>query len=178
VEYTADTTENGKSRELEYVEPEPSSGYSHQSLSLLPIARVRGADGKEEVVIGLETVDLPAVQEKTGSSRFITIPTARIPNSARTMDEMDRFGQEILAREHGHSIRQVCSLGGKYVVSPGVTPEVIYPLLVEVNIARSDSGSLVWVPLREFITRNPDVRSAQLLTSTYRALHMLGELKS
>lgn len=177
VEYTADNSVRN-SRELEYVEPEPSSGYSHQSLSLLPIARVRGANGKEEVVIGLETVDLPAVQEKTGTSRFITIPTARIPNSARTMDEVERFGQEILAREHGQSIRQVCPLGGKYVVSPGVTPEVIYPLLVEVNIAQSDSGTLVWVPLREFITLNLDVRSAQLLTSSYRALHMLGELKS
>lgn len=178
VEYTADNPEQVRSRELEYVEPQQSSGYSHQSLSLLPIARVRGADGKEEIVIGLETSDLPAVQEKTGSSRFVTIPTARIPNSAHTMDEAYRYGEEILAREHGLSIRQVCPLGGKYVVSPGVTPEVIYPLLVEVNIKKSNSSSLTWVPLREFITRNPDVRSAQLLTSSYRALHMLGELKT
>lgn len=178
VEYTADSPEQGRIRELEYVEPQPSSGYSHQSLSLLPIARVRGAGGKEEIVIGLETSDLPAVQEKTGSSRFVTIPTARIPNSAHTMDEAYRYGEEVLAREHGLSVRQVCPLGGKYVVSPGVTPELIYPLLVEVNIEESNSRSLTWVPLREFITRNPDVRSAQLLTSSYRALHMLGELKT
>jgi len=177
VEYAADSSARN-SRELEYVEPEISTGYSHQSLSLLPIARVRGADGKEEVVVGVEITDLPAVQEKTGSSRFVTIPTARIPNSARAMDDASRYGQEILARDHGLSVLKVCPLGGKYVVSPGVTPEVMYPLLIEVDIEDSDSSSLTWVPLREFITRNPDVRSAQLLTSSYRALHMLGELKT
>jgi hypothetical protein len=176
-EYTARGSGYDRGRQLEYVEPDPSTGLTHQSLSLLPVAKVQLADGSEQIVVGLEIKNLPAVQEKTGSSLFVTIPTARIPASARSVNEAQREGTEMLSRVFGLSSRATRTLGGKYAVSPGVTPETMYPLIVEVDLSKSRKDSLVWLPLRDVIPHIPKLQCAQAVTSLYRAAHLFGELR-
>lgn len=169
--------EHDRHRIFEYIEPDPTTGFSHQSLSLLPILRVKTDADREEILVGLEVRHLPAVFEKTGSSRLLTIPTVRLPTAVRSLGDAYRQATDTLRREFRVSIRELTALGGKYVVSPGITPEVVYPLLAEINLSTSQRDSLTWIPLRELINVAPQLLCAQLITSTYRAGHMLGLLK-
>ena len=83
----------------------------------------------------------------------------------------------MLSRVFGVSSRATRTLGGKYAVSPGVTPETMYPLIVEVDLSKSRKDSLVWLPLREVIPYIPKLQCAQAVTSLYRAAHLFGELR-
>jgi hypothetical protein len=161
---------------LEYVEPNPSTGLSHESISVLPVAKVLRQSGEEEILVGLEIKDLPAVQERLGTSALATVPTTRLPMSARNLSEGMSYAQEMLQRNFGVVCGMPRSLGGKYVASPGVTPEVIYPIIAEVNLSKSRNDSLLWIPLRELVTRIADLRCGQAVTSLYRASHMYGLL--
>ena len=124
-----------------------------------------------------ELRDLPAVQQQMGSSSFLTVPTARLPRGVRTMEEARKHGLDTLSRVHGLSTTNITSLGGKYAVSPGATPETIYPFLVEVNLAKTKHDSLKWVRLRDLVPLLPKFHCAQLMTSAYRAAHSFGYLK-
>lgn len=175
IEETADSA-SPRTRVLEYVQPHEDTGLSHQSISVLPVAKAKNEEGVEEIVVGLEVRSFPVVQEQLGESPFITIPTARLPLSVTTLEGASGFGKAMLKEHHGITSRQAVRLGGKYFVSPGITPEVIYPLLVEVNLSEIQSDSLKWVRLNELIPLLPELHCAQLLTSTYRAAHLLGAL--
>ena len=131
-------------------------------------------NGERQIVVGLELVDLPAVQEKTGSPRLATIPTVRVPKSIETFPDALEFGRSSFNHMYGErSLRQTVALGGKYFVSPGITPEVVYPLLAEVNFANADHNRLTWVALNELLDYLPNLYCAQLITSAYRAAHLL-----
>jgi hypothetical protein len=163
-----------RKRILEYVEPSAERGLSHQSITILPIAKVQDRNGERQIVVGLELVDLPAVQEKTGSPRLATIPTVRVPKSIETFPDALEFGRSSFNHMYGErSLRQTVALGGKYFVSPGITPEVVYPLLAEVNFANADHNRLTWVALNELLDYLPNLYCAQLITSAYRAAHLL-----
>jgi hypothetical protein len=155
------------------VEPAPSTGLSHQSLSILPFAQVLLPNGSKEIVVGIEIKDLPAAQEKTDSSALATIPFVRIPKRAQNLHEATSYGEEMLFRQFGISCRSISSLGGKYVASPGITPETIYPYIVEVDLAKSRHESLQWVSLRELLPHVSKLQCGQIVTSLYRAAHML-----
>ena len=175
IEETADSAPP-RTRVLEYVQPRQDTGLSHQSISVLAVAKTRNGEGVEEIVVGLEVRNFPAVQEELGKSSFITIPTARLPLRVTSLEGAYEFGTAILEENHGITSRQAVPLGGKYFVSPGITPEVIYPLVIEVNFSEIKSDSLKWVRLNELIPLLPELHCAQLLTSTYRAAHLLGTL--
>lgn len=176
LEVVSDGAAVGGRASLEYVEPDPSTGLSHESISVLPVAKVMRSSGDEEVLVGLELKDLPALQERYGSSSFATVPTTRIPAAARTIGEGVSHAREMLQRNFGIECGVPRSLGGKYVVSPGVTPEVIYPIIAEVDLSRSRTDSLTWIPLRELLSEIPQLKCGQAVTSLYRASHMFGLL--
>lgn len=177
-EIMADTQAKGRHSVLEYVEPHPSTGLGHESLAVLPIALRAEANGDTEVVVGLEIKDLPAAQERLGSSAMITVPTTRVPLGVDGLRGARAHAAERLRANFGIESLAVQSLGGKYVVSPGITPEVIYPMVVEVDLKSSRTDSLLWVPLRDLIPHIPELHCGQAMTLLYRASHMLGMLES
>jgi hypothetical protein len=176
-EFTVVGGEHDRTRELEYVEPAPRTGLSHYSVSMIPVAKVRGIDGQEEILVGLTAEANPAVQAKTGLSSFVTIPTARLASSVHTLGEAQRYARDSLARDFDVSIRDIKPLGGKYTVSPGITPETISPYVAEVTLDERASKAFNWVSLKELVAALPQAQCAQLITSAYRLAHMQGLLR-
>ena len=67
-------------------------------------------------------------------------------------------------------------LGGCYHPSPGVTPEVVYPLAVEVRREGAGGRPLLWISLRDAIRDLWALRDGHLGVVTLRAAHALGML--
>ena len=126
-------------------------------------------------MVGLEIKDLPAAQERFGSSALATVPTTRIPQGVDGLRGARAHVAERLRANFGIECSKLQTLGGKYVVSPGVTPEVVYPLIAEVDLAQSRTDSLVWVPLHELLPHISKLHCGQAITLLYRAAHMFGQ---
>jgi hypothetical protein len=174
-EVLAEPGTSGAHAILEYVEPHPSTGLSHESMAILPVASRVKPEGGSEILVGLEIKDLPAAQERFGSSALATVPTTRIPQGVDGLRGARAHVAERLRANFGIECSKLQTLGGKYVVSPGVTPEVVYPLIAEVDLAQSRTDSLVWVPLHELLPHISKLHCGQAITLLYRAAHMFGQ---
>lgn len=174
-EVLAEPASSGAHAVLEYVEPHPSTGLSHESMAILPVASRVTPEGGSEIVVGLEIKDLPAAQERFGSSALATVPTTRIPGGIDGLRGARAHVAERLRANFGIECSKLQMLGGKYVVSPGVTPEVIYPMIAEVDLAQSRTDSLTWIPLHELLPHISKLHCGQAITLLYRAAHMFGE---
>jgi hypothetical protein len=172
-ERLAGTDKQGTSKAWEYVEPAPQMGVTHESISVLPIAKVRKPDGSEEVLVGLEVRELPGPQLVDGTSSLITVPTVRIPSTCSTLDQAERDAVEKLKDLFGITVRAHQRLGGKYFISPGITPEVVFPMIAEVDLKQSRSDALHWVPLRSIMHHMHELKCGHAITSLWRASHML-----
>lgn len=149
---------------FEYVVP--------QKLSLSTVAVVPVVKTRRGTYVGIELRDLPALQSFAGSSRILTIPSWRLPLSVSGIGELPVFITAALRRDFRLTVRNTWELGGSYFSSPGVTPEVVYPFVVEVEAADLTSSSLHFIDL---FALNPDqLHDAHLLISTHRLRHALG----
>ncbi|HET7288500.1 MAG TPA: hypothetical protein VFI71_13560, partial [Pyrinomonadaceae bacterium] len=148
---------------FEYVVP--------QKLSLSTVTVVPVVKTQRGTYAGVELRDLPAVQFFAGTSRILTIPSWRLPLSLRTIGELPAFVTAALHRDFALTVRNTWELGGSYFSTPGVTPEVVYPFVVEV-----DAGDVASSPLHfiDLLNINLDqLHDAHLLISTHRLRHAL-----
>ena len=68
-------------------------------------------------------------------------------------------------------------LGGRYHPSPGVTPEVVYPMAVEVAAERPAAArALAWVRLDDAVRGLSHLHDGHLRVVVLRAAHALGRL--
>lgn len=151
---------------FEYVVPRR---LSLSSLVALPVART--ADG---VFVGIEHRDLPAVQRFTGSSAIAAAPAWRLPATLTHRWELPPFLAAALRRETGLRVRRAWELGGSYLATPGVTPEVVYPFAAEVEIASAADSPLRFVHVDDLAAGLDRLESADLLIAANRLLHALG----
>lgn len=152
--------ESVRTHHLDYVAPKALS------LSTVVSAPLWKHDG--QVYFGLADEDFPAAQCFCGHSNLLVAPAWRLPKAIRSLGEMEKFLVERLETEYGLTVRRVFELGGAYFPSPGVTPEVVYPLACDVT---SQSGEgLLWVPLSELSERFDRLRDGHLRTVTCRAI--------
>ena len=151
---------------FEYVVPQQ---LSLNTVTAIPIVRTQRG-----TFVGLELHDLPAVQSFAGSSRIMTVPSWRLPRSVRNVGELPPFLAGALPKEFGVKVRNSWELGGSYFSSPGVTPEVVYPFVVEVNAADVASSSLHFVDCNALISKLNELHDAHLLIAGYRLRHALG----
>ena len=150
---------------FEYVVP--------QQLSLSTVAVIPVLKNQRGVYVGVELRDLPAAQSFAGSSRILTIPAWRLPRSVRSIGELPAFLKTALQRDFALTVRNTWELGGSYFSSPGVTPEVVYPYVVEVDASDVASSPLQFVDCDAL---NPnDLHDAHLLLATHRLRHALGQ---
>jgi hypothetical protein len=121
----------------------------------------------------LELRNLPAVQSFTGSSAILTAPAWRVPRSVTSVTELPEFVSDVMPGEFGVSLRNTWELGGPYFCSPGVTSEVIYPLVAEANGHEIESSRLRFVSLDELRSNLESIRDAHLLICAHRLIHAL-----
>lgn len=148
---------------FEYVVPQK---LSLNTVTVIPIVRTQGG-----TYVGLELRGLPVVQSFSGSSRIVTVPSWRLPRSLRSVGELPAFLAGALPKEFGLRVRNSWELGGSYFSSPGVTPEVVYPFVVEVEASDIASSSLHFVDCNTFTSKLGELHDAHLLIAGYRLRH-------
>jgi hypothetical protein len=127
-----------------------------------------------EILVGVELRDLPVVQSFTGSSSIIAAPSWRLPRLLRNVGALPAFVADAIQREFALTVRHAWELGGPYFSSPGVTPEVVYPLVVEVEANGVASSPLHFVDCSMLARKLDRICDAHLLITTYRVRHALG----
>ena len=152
--------------QFEYVVPQK---LSPSTVTAIPVVKT-----ERGTYAGIELRDLPAVQSFAGTSRILTIPSWRVPLSLRNIGELPAFVTTALHRDFGLTVRNTWELGGSYFSSPGVTPEVVYPFVVEIEAHDIPSSPLHFIAI-DLLTNNLDhLHDAHLLLSTHRLRHALG----
>lgn len=150
---------------LEYVVPRLRST---TSVACAPLLR-RG----DEVFLGVHDDDLPAAQCFLGNSQLLVAPAWRLPKDVRFVHDARTFLAERLLAEHGVRAGNVWELGGRYHPSAGLSPEVVYPMAVEVLEA---GDTLCWVPLKSVGAHRDDLFDGHLRIAALRAAHAMGLL--
>lgn len=153
---------------FEYVRPDR---LSNNTLVALPTFST--AQG---VFVGIEHRDLPAVQSFSGSSNMAAAPAWRLPPTVTHLSEVPNFLKGALRKDFDLDTRRVWELGGAYLPTSGVTPEVVYPFAIEVNADECSGAGLQFLLLSELTAQPELLRDAHLLVATYRLAHALGVL--
>lgn len=125
--------------------------------------------------LGVDDDDLPAAQCFSGNSQLLVAPAWRLPVEVSHVDAARRFARERIEGEYGLRVGATAELGGRYHPSAGLSPELVFPLAVEVLDAR-DARRLVWFPLREVARPRPALVDGHLRITALRAAHALGML--
>ncbi len=159
----AEKHENAR-QEFEFVIP-GAAGTGTNVASALPIAR--GLDG--EWYVGLEYRDLPAPQQKEGNSHIPVAPAYRLPNSIGTLERT----MEFVAEKFNVGRENVRQLGEGYFSSLGITPERVFPFVVEVDPEKLKE-KLQFVPLRDLFSNMHRLRDGHLMIVGMRGVHALG----
>jgi hypothetical protein len=150
---------------FEYVIPRD---LSMDTISAIPVVRTRN-----DVFVGLELRDLPAVQSFTNNSRIATVPAWRLPLSVKHVMELPSFLSEAMFRDFKLRVREVWELGGAYFASPGVTPESVYPFVVEVDGSALTETDLRFIALNDLKNRLDQIQDGHLLIAAGRLIHAL-----
>jgi hypothetical protein len=150
---------------FEYVVPQT---LSFSTATLIPVVRT-----SEATFVGIELRDLPAAQAFSQNSRIATVPAWRLPKTTNHLAEVPEFLRDVMQRDFDLTVQHIWELGGSYFASPGVTPEVVYPYLAEVEATEAQRSTLRFVELQELISKVDLLSDAHLLIAIYRATHAL-----
>jgi hypothetical protein len=154
---------------LELVTP---SRLSCQTIAVAPLHRA--SDGR--VLLGIDDDDLPAAQCFEGNSELLVAPAWRLPHGVDGIARSRAWIAERMRHDYGVNCRHIWELGGRYHPSAGMTPEVVYPLAVEVEAADEGARTLHWVALDETVERRAELHDGHLSILVLRAAHALGLL--
>jgi len=151
---------------LEYVAPRT---FSTNTLAVAALLRHEG-----RVYMGIAREDLPAAQAFRGHSNLLVTPAWRIPREIKSLTPARAWVKERMQREYGVCSGNVWELGGRYHPTPGLTPEVVFPVAFEVQSVSEAPGQLLWVPLESLLARAGELRDGHLRILCFRAAHALG----
>src|SRR5213078_3031827 len=127
----------------------------------------------DEVLMGVDEDDLPAAQGFRGNSNLVVTPAWRLPADVTTISRARAWIAHRLATEYGLEIGETWELGGSYRPSPGLTPETVFPLAVEVTGRRDGERPLDWVPLSSLVAHRAELPDGHLRVMMLRAAHAL-----
>ncbi len=150
---------------LEYVVPR-RLGANTMATALL--ARDRAG----RTLLGVDEDDLPAAQSFAGVSNLLVTPAWRLPPDVGTLGAARRFTADRLRAEYGVVVGRAWDLGGSYRPSPGLTPEIVYPVAIEVA-GLLPGRRLAWVPLDEIVAERSRLPDGHLRVVALRAAHAL-----
>jgi SAM-dependent methyltransferase len=127
----------------------------------------------DDVLLGIDEDDLPAAQGFRGNSNLIVTPAWRLPAEVTTPSRARAWIADRLAGEYGLETGETWELGGCYRPSPGLTPETVFPLAVEVKARRDGGRPLDWVPLASLVAHRAELPDGHLRVAILRAAHAL-----
>ncbi len=131
----------------------------------------------DDIWLGLDDDDLPAVQCFTGNSHVLVAPAWRLPHAIESTTPAWNWIRERLREEYGVSVGETWELGGRYHPSPGVTPEAVYPVAVEAREETEGLRRLTWVRLADALDHLAHLTDGHLRIVALRAGHALGFMK-
>lgn len=164
------------SAKLQYVVPSTKSGLSNNTVSILPVIKLRDHLGTKKIVVGLEIRDLPAVQEHSHTSTITSTPAFRLPREIEDLNSAEKYAKERMLADFNLSCINSTWLGGKYPSSNGVTPEFVHSMLIEVDVKSIQNSKLIWVELNDLLENRELIRDGHTLTALFRGAHALGVL--
>jgi SAM-dependent methyltransferase len=153
----------------EYVLP---TGFSRTTALCLPY-RLSGATW----YIAYEPRCLPSLQLATGNANTPCLPGWRLPLQVRNLDDAEAFMRERLRTDHGLSCETMTALGGAYLPTPGVTPEIAIPYaceVLEIELPARDTRCR-WLPLELALRQADLLLDAHLLIALHRFCHAVGQ---
>ena len=154
--------------EFEYVVP--------QTLSKNTVAAIPFFQTESETLVGIEFRDLPAPQRFTGNSRLACVPAWRLPFEIEHKFDLEPFLQAKFPQDFNISVKQSWELGGAYFTSAGITPEIVYPLAVELDAENFGETDLKFFKLKDLLAHSDQIQDAHLLILLNRLGHALGFL--
>jgi SAM-dependent methyltransferase len=131
----------------------------------------------DEVVMALDEDDLPAAQGFRGNSDLFVAPAWRLPREITNASAGRGWVAARVAGEYGVTVGETWDLGGAYRPSPGLTPETVFPLALEVTAVDGVAAGhrrLCWAPLRGLVARRAELPDGHLRVLLLRAAHALG----
>jgi ubiquinone/menaquinone biosynthesis C-methylase UbiE len=151
---------------FEYIVPR---ALSKNTVVGIPVARTPGG-----TYTAVEHRDLPAVQRFTGSSAIATAPAWRLPASVKHRSQIPEFLSLGMSRDFGVRIRGCWDLGGPYFPTVGITPELVRPYAVEIDLSSFSGSPLIIVRVDEMLASLDLIQDAHLLIALLRLSHALG----
>lgn len=142
---------------------------STNTLVTLPLLR-RG----QVVLAGIDDDDLPAAQCFSGSSAVLVAPAWRLPQDCTTLRDAEAFGRARLLQEYGVESGPLVELGGRWLPSAGLGPEVCLARAAPVAAVTAARRALSWVPLAELVRHAEALPEGHLRLASLRAAHALG----
>jgi hypothetical protein len=156
------------SAEFEYVVPKK---FSKNTVAAIPFIYTSG-----EILVGIETRDLPAPQRFSGSSRLACVPAWRLPQKIEHKFDLESFLRERFPADFKVSVKNAWELGGSYFTSAGITPETVYPLAVELDAETIGETNLRFYEMKTLLENSDKVQDAHLLILLNRLAHALSFL--
>jgi SAM-dependent methyltransferase len=154
--------------EFEYVVPK---NFSKNTVAAIPFLQTENG-----IFVGIEFRDLPAPQRFTGSSHLACVPAWRLPKSIEHKFDLETFLREKFPKDFNAEINKTWELGGSFFTSAGITPEIVYPLAVELNAEVLGKTDLKFFDLTTLLDNLDKIQDAHLLISLNRLAHGLGFL--
>lgn len=162
-----DSAKNEISRAtFEYVVPK---NFSKNTVAAIPFIKT-----ESEILVGIEFRDLPAPQRFSGNSRLACVPAWRLPFAVEHKFDLEPFLRERFPKDFNASFKNAWELGGSYFTSAGITPEIVYPLAVELDGDFISETDLKFFSLKNLLKNSEQIQDAHLLITLNRLAHSLG----
>ena len=152
--------------EFEYVVPK---NLSKNTVAAIPFVQTENA-----LLVGIEFRDLPAPQRFSGNSNLPCVPAWRLPFETEHKFDLEPFLRERFPKDFRVSFKNAWELGGSYFTSAGTTPEIVYPLAVELDAEFRGKTDLKFFSLKELLKNSDKIQDAHLLILLNRLAHSLG----
>ncbi len=152
--------------EREYIVPKK---FSNSVISVIPSFRMGN-----NIFVGIERRNLPGIQLNEGYSDIAVNPAWRIPKEITTLESGIEFVKSHVQSDFGLTVLRTHGLGGAYHPTPGLAPEIVYPVVVEVDpsaFPAKTNTPLVWVDLADLIRNRRHIKDGHLLVVAFRLAH-------
>lgn len=152
--------------EFEYVVPK---NFSKNTVAAIPFIKT-----ETSFLVGIETRDLPAPQNFSGSSHLACVPAWRLSFEIEHKFDLEKFLREKFPKDFNVSLNKTWELGGSYFTSAGITPEIVYPLAVEIDAENPGETELKFFDLKRLLENSDRIQDAHLLILLNRLAHCFG----
>jgi SAM-dependent methyltransferase len=153
--------------EFEYVIPRV---FSEHTVVAIPVIKTH-----DEIFIGIEHRNLPAAGSFNRVTSYLAcIPAWRLPKNVTHVQELDSFIKQAMKKDFNLSVNFTRELGGAYFASPGITPELVYPLAVEIEAEDISKSNLKWIKIKNLVGNIDKADDAHTIIAAYRLAHAIG----